>query len=92
MTPDSVSHLTLPDQCDLLSLYDYRTLELSDDLADLPWSSYQTVTIVAWSLGVWAAEQVLPHWSALPSVRRLIAVLVLPIPCTTCGVYPKQSL
>ena len=89
MTPATVSHLTLPAQCDLLTLYDYRDLEQSDDLADLPWSSYQTVTIVAWSLGVWAAEQVVPHWSALPSARRLIAVAGSPYPMHDLWGIPK---
>lgn len=90
MTPATVSHLTLPDQCDLLALYDYRILELSDDLADLPWDSYEAVTIVAWSLGVWAAEQVVPHWSVLPTKQRLIAVAGSPYPMHDQWGIPKQ--
>lgn len=90
MTPATVSHLTLPDQCDLLALYDYRDLELSDDLADLPWDSYEAVTIVAWSLGVWAAEQVVPHWSILPTKQRLIAVAGSPYPMHDQWGIPKQ--
>lgn len=90
MTPATVSHLTLPDQCDLLALYDYRDLEQSDDLADLPWNSYEAVTIVAWSLGVWAAEQVVPHWSILPTKQRLIAVAGSPYPMHDQWGIPKQ--
>lgn len=90
MTPATVSHLTLPDQCDLLALYDYRILELSDDLADLPWDSYEAVTIVAWSLGVWVAEQVVPHWSILPTKQRLIAVAGSPYPMHDQWGIPKQ--
>ena len=90
MTPATVSHLTLPAQCDLLTLYDYRILELSDDLADLPWDSYEAVTIVAWSLGVWAAEQVVPHWSILPTKQRLIAVAGSPYPMHDQWGIPKQ--
>lgn len=90
MTPATVSHLTLPDQCDLLALYDYRILELSDDPADLPWNSYEAVTIVAWSLGVWAAEQVVPHWSILPTKQRLIAVAGSPYPMHDQWGIPKQ--
>ena len=90
MTPATVSHLTLPDRCDLLALYDYRILELSDDLADLPWGSYEAVTIVAWSLGVWAAEQVVPHWSILPTKQRLIAVAGSPYPMHDQWGIPKQ--
>ncbi len=90
MTPATVSHLTLPAQCDLLALYDYRDLEQSDDLADLPWGSYEVVTIVAWSLGVWAAEQVVPHWSILPTKQRLIAVAGSPYPMHDQWGIPKQ--
>lgn len=90
MTPATVSHLTLPDQCDLLALYDYRDLEQSDDLADLPWGSYEAVTIVAWSLGVWAAEQVVPHWSILPTKQRLIAVAGSPYPMHNQWGIPNQ--
>ena len=90
MTPATVSHLTLPDQCDLLALYDYRDLEQSDDLADLPWDSYEAVTIVAWSLGAWAAEQVVPHWSILPTKQRLIAVAGSPYPMHDQWGIPKQ--
>ena len=90
MTPATVSHLTLPDQCDLLALYDYRILELSDDLADLPWNSYEAVTIVAWSLGVWAAEQVVPHLSILPTKQRLIAVAGSPYPMHNQWGIPNQ--
>lgn len=90
MTPATVSHLTLPAQCDLLKLYDYRELELSDDLADLPWGSYEAVAIVAWSLGVWAAEQVVPHWSILPTKQRLIAVAGSPYPMHDQWGIPKQ--
>ena len=90
MTPATVSHLTLPDQCDLLALYDYRSLELSDDLADLPWDSYEAVDIIAWSLGVWAAEQVIPHWSTLPTIQRLIAVAGSPYPMHDQWGIPSQ--
>ena len=90
MTPATVSHLTLPDQCDLLALYDYRSLKLSDDLADLPWDSYEAVTIIAWSLGVWAAEQVIPHWSTLPTIQRLIAVAGSPYPMHDQWGIPSQ--
>ena len=90
MTPATVSHLTLPDQCDLLALYDYRDLEQSDDLANLPWDSYEAVTIVAWSLGVWAAEQVVPHWSILPTKQRLIAVAGSPYPMHNQWGIPNQ--
>lgn len=48
----AVAHLTLPADYDLLLCYDYRSLELEFDF-----SSYQEVHLVAWSLGVWAAER-----------------------------------
>lgn len=48
----AVAHLALPADYDLLLCYDYRSLELEFDF-----SLYQEVHLVAWSLGVWAAER-----------------------------------
>ena len=54
-TPTSaVSHLALPENTDLLLCYDYQDLALNVDL-----SSYSQIRVVAWSMGVWVANQVL---------------------------------
>lgn len=53
---------------DLLLCYDYT--DLSFDERDL--KSYQEVTVVAWSMGVWAAGRVLAT-SVLP-IKRCIAI------------------
>lgn len=56
-----VSHLENKD--DLLLCYDYRSLAC-DTLPDL--SEYGRVCVVAWSMGVWAAAQVLKDWAVRP--------------------------
>lgn len=57
MTPESVEHLALPTACDLFILWDYRSL-LWPDALDL--SGYDEVLLAAWSMGVWAADRVVP--------------------------------
>lgn len=56
-TPASViSHLTLPEGYDLLICYDYQELSFPP----FDFSRYQTIRLVAWSMGVWVAEKMLP--------------------------------
>lgn len=45
-----------PHGCDLLICYDYRSLSFDADLL----ASYSMIRVVAWSMGVWVAEKVLP--------------------------------
>lgn len=79
MTPESVEHLARPEGCDLLVLWDYRDLSLPLDL-DL--SPYARIDLVAWSMGVWAADHVLGDLE-LP-IRHAVAV---------CGTgYPMDDL
>ena len=52
---------------DVLVLYDYRTLE---PLAAADTASYGQITLLAWSFGVWVAEQVCRDMSR--AVRRLL--------------------
>lgn len=59
---------------DLMICYDYRTLDFN---ADSLWS-YRSVTLIAWSMGVWAAEQALRE-THLP-IRRSIALNGTPYP------------
>ena len=59
---------------DLLVCYDYRTLNFDEQLC----SGYEEITLIAWSMGVWAATQVLQK-QTLPLVRR-IAINGTPYP------------
>ncbi|MFC0323311.1 DUF452 family protein [Gallibacterium melopsittaci] len=52
--PSAVTHLDLADQYDLLVCYDYQDLQL-----DFDFSAYTEIYLVAWSMGVWVAEQVM---------------------------------
>lgn len=49
--------------CDLLMCNDYRTLEC----AEIPsFSGYERIDVIAWSMGVWAAANVIPLWKIKP--------------------------
>ncbi len=49
-----MAHLILPTDHDLLICYDYQDLNL-----DFDFSAYRHIRLVAWSMGVWAAERAL---------------------------------
>ncbi len=53
---------------DLLICYDYRTLDLEQVVMD-EIGRYRRITIVAWSFGVWVAQQ-----TRLPAITRAIAI------------------
>lgn len=56
-TPTSaVAHLALPQDYDLLICYDYQNLQL-----DFDFSGYRQIRVVAWSMGVWVADQVMQN-------------------------------
>ncbi len=55
-----IEHLSLPSDVDLLVCWDYR--ELANLTLDFAYQDYTECHLVAWSMGVWAAEQVLSHW------------------------------
>lgn len=63
MNTHSVDHLQ-PD-CDVLVFSDYRTLEI-ENLPDL--MTYQEIQVIAWSMGVWAAAQVVPALNVSPVI------------------------
>lgn len=53
-----IRHLILPDDCDLVCLFDYRDLAFSADFIPAI-QSYPQKYLVAWSFGVWAATRLL---------------------------------
>lgn len=58
-SPHWVTQWYLPSGCDLLVCWDYR--DIGKQSINVDFSRYQQITLVAWSLGVWAAEQILPR-------------------------------
>jgi pimeloyl-[acyl-carrier protein] methyl ester esterase len=54
MDENPTAHLLAHD-ADICTCFDYRTLETADVGR---WKSYQEIILVAWSTGVWVAEQV----------------------------------
>ena len=67
---DLIKSWPLPDNYDLLCCWDYRDLTFSVDV-----SHYQHIHLVAWSMGVWAAEQSLP----LLAFKHAIAINGTPL-------------
>lgn len=55
-----------PENADLLTVYDYRSLALDLQLL----SGYRAIRVAAWSMGVWAAERFLSSHPTLPVVSR----------------------
>lgn len=58
-----VQHFTDAEKYDLLLCYDYQDLRL-----DFDFSNYQEIYLVAWSMGVWVAEQVLQNISCTKAI------------------------
>lgn len=52
-TPESVAHLVLPPDYDLLVCYDYQDLQFEEVL-----NHYTHIDLIAWSMGVWVAERI----------------------------------
>lgn len=61
-------HLPGPDE-DCMICYDYHTLDF--DTSSI--KEYQSVILIAWSLGVWAASQVIPKHPEL-HIKKTIAI------------------
>lgn len=51
-----------PAECDWMICYDYRSLEFDTTLIQ----AYSKITLIAWSMGVWAASQVMKQYPSLP--------------------------
>ena len=56
-SPQLVKQWQIPAGYDLLLCWDYRTFQLDSAQLDFDFSRYQHYHLVAWSMGVWAAEQ-----------------------------------
>lgn len=73
----------IPGTSDLMICYDYRTLDFDTS----PLNRYDRIDVIAWSMGVWAASQILSSHS-LPIVKS-IAINGTPFPIDeTRGIPP----
>lgn len=73
-SPDLFRPLAPPEETDVWICYDYRDLTFDDTI-----KSYSDIHLVAWSLGVWVAEQIGKQYPALP-IRTATAVNGTPHP------------
>lgn len=76
----------LPQHRDLIICYDYRSLDFDKTLL----STYTQIQVVAWSMGVWAASQVL-QGSNLP-ITQSIAINGTPFPIDDARGIPPSFL
>ena len=51
-----------PTDKDWMICYDYRSLEFDADILQ----EYSEITLIAWSMGVWAASQIMKQYPSLP--------------------------
>lgn len=89
-TPEVVRHLPLPLGWDYLTIHNYTNLceeSPQNQLRDIRFLQYKQVYIVAWSMGVWAAEVLREH---LPLPDRAIAVAGTPRPMDNLYGIPEQ--
>ncbi|WP_420186698.1 DUF452 family protein [Bacteroides pyogenes] len=74
-----------PAGCDWMICYDYRSPEFDDTLLQ----AYSRITLIGWSMGVWAATQVMRRFPDLP-VTQSIAINGTPYPIDeTRGIPPS---
>ncbi|MDD7437770.1 MAG: DUF452 family protein [Bacteroidales bacterium] len=73
-TPEVAVHLQLPERCDYLTAYDYRTV-LPQELPTL--DTYREVYVAGWSMGVWALDILAEH---LPVPTKAVAINGTPLP------------
>ncbi len=79
MTPEVVTHLRPAQGHDLLILWDYRELSLDFDI-----SAYADIKLMAWSMGVWAADQIFNKLTSTYPISEAVAI---------CGTaYPMSDL
>ncbi len=69
MTPETVEHLSFDSRQDLLILWDYRSLDL-----DFDFTPYTSIKVIAWSMGVWAADKWFTNLPKKPIITAAIAV------------------
>lgn len=86
-----VRHLILPEGYDFVCLYDYRTLPDATERAELEsvLSAYEKRYLMAWSFGVWVAEQLFGQ-SPL-TWQRAVAIGGTPQPIDDRYGIPKRA-
>ncbi|MDO5035450.1 MAG: alpha/beta fold hydrolase [Porphyromonas sp.] len=75
-TPEVVTNLGLPQGWEQCSFWDYKDVSALY-LPDIELSRYNSIYLVAWSMGVWAADLLAPH---LPRISKAVAINGTPLP------------
>ncbi len=82
-TPEVVRHLAIPSGWDYVTAYDYRTLPETLSIR----SGYRAIHLVAWSMGVWAADCLS---ALLPPLTTAVAINGTPQPMHDEYGIPRQ--
>ncbi len=69
MTPETIEHLSSDESQDLLVVWDYRSLDL-----DFDFKPYTSIKLIAWSMGVWAADEWYTSLDEKPTIIQAVAV------------------
>jgi len=71
------THLS-SEEFDVLMLFDYRNFQLDVDISELS-NNYQTIHLIAWSMGVWVGQLLFKEYSAQLTKKIAINGTLCPI-------------
>ncbi len=85
MTSAIIEELAIPEGYDLLTLWDYRTIELELEL-----SRYEEIMLVAWSMGVWAADYFCQDYPYPLPIKEAVAICGTGYPMSDRRGIPRE--
>lgn len=81
-SPSLFTSVAVEEGTDLWIVYDYRDMSFQEDL-----SQYQEIQLIAWSMGVWAANYLFYKNLLSPNISRALAINGTPCPLSdTLGI------
>lgn len=81
-SPSLFTRIAVEEGTDLWIVYDYRDMSFQEDL-----SQYREIQLIAWSMGVWAANYLFYKNLLSPNISRAIAINGTPCPLSdTLGI------
>lgn len=86
MTEAAIAHLSIPESTNILVCQDYRSIDFHPP-CDL--SNYQRIYLVAWSMGVWAAELVFSQ-GLLPPIDKAVSIAGTALPISDEEGIPER--
>lgn len=75
MDENIIKHLVVSDNYDVIEIHDYHQFEMPE----IKLKQYNEIYVIAWSMGIWAAEHLLPLWNI--QATKSIAINGTGLPC-----------